>query len=134
MAYNVLTSDIEARWRPLSAAESEVAEVLIQDASLLLDTLRPNLAAAVVAGLVPEQLVVHAIVEAIQRVLRNPDLLRAQNITDGGGVGITYGLGEDTNHSLPRLRFSIEDLVALDRSLAAAGGLSRVVSRRLTIS
>ncbi len=122
MPYGVLTSDVEARWRPLSTAEADVAATLIDSADVQLNHLRPRLQAAVDGGLIPKRLVVDAICEAVQRVLRNPDLLRAQNITGDGGVGVTYGLGEDTNHALPRLRFSDEDLLVVDRALKALPG------------
>jgi hypothetical protein len=106
--------------------------VLIESAETQLNFLRPRLQALVDLGVVPVRLVVDAICEAVQRVLRNPDLLRAQNITGDGGVGITYGLGEDTNHALPRLRFSDEDLAVVDAALAQVpGARSRVRSIRL---
>lgn len=118
MAITVFTSDIEARWRPLSPAEAEVAETMITSAIAQFVYLRPRATAALEAGLIPAVLVVDVICEAVQRVLRNPDLLRAQNITGDGGVGITYGLGEDTVHALPRLRISPEDLAAVDAAVA----------------
>jgi hypothetical protein len=135
VAYGVLTSDVEARWRPLSVAETGVAEELITSAEVLLDTLRPRLPGLVAAGLIPKRLVIDVICEAVQRVLRNPDLLRAQNITGDGGIGITYGLGEDTNHALPRLRLSLEDLDAIDRAISVVPGSgSKVKSVRLVAS
>lgn len=135
MSYGVLTSDVEARWRPLSAAETSVAEELIISAETQINVMRPTLQASVDAGLIPVRIVVDAICESVQRVLRNPDLLRAQNLTGDGGVGITYGLGEDTNHSLPRLRLSPEDLVVIDGALRALPtapgrvGSAKLVSR-----
>lgn len=135
MAYGVLVSDLEARWRPLSAAEAGVAEEMIASAEVLLDVHRPRLRANIDAGLIPLRLAVDAICDAVQRVLRNPDLLRAQNITGDGGIGITYGLGEDTVHALPRLRFSVEDLASLDRALAVIPGAKpKVGSVRLVVS
>lgn len=127
----VIPADLEARWRPLSEAESDVAMTLIDDAVAKLDVLRPRLGPALAAGLVNPRVVVDVICDAIQRVLRNPDLLRAQNLTGDGGVGITYGLGEDTNHALPRLRFSIEDLAPIDAAIAVAAPAPRVKSVRL---
>ena len=132
MSYGVLAQDVADRWRPLSDAEAAVTDVLIESAETQLNFLRPRLQALVDLGVVPVRLVVDAICEAVQRVLRNPDLLRAQNITGDGGVGITYGLGEDTNHALPRLRFSDEDLAVVDAALAQVpGARSRVRSIRL---
>lgn len=132
MSYGVLTTDLEARWRPLSAAETTVARTLIDSATVQLDTIRPRLRENVTLGLIPIRLVVDAICDVVQRVLRNPDLLRAQNITGDGGVGLTFGLGEDTNHALPRLRFSEDDLIVLDRALDAIPGAgSKVKTIRL---
>lgn len=131
---SVLTLDLEARWRPLSPAETAVAEELIASAIVQLRFLRPNLEALVDLGTIPARIVTDAVCEVVQRVLRNPDLLRGQNITGDGGIGITYGLGEDTNHALPRLRFSDDDLHVIDTALAVAGATgSRVKSVRLVL-
>jgi hypothetical protein len=128
----VIPADIEARWRPLSEAETDVAMTLIEDALAKLDILRPRLGTAVQSGLINSRLIVDVICDAVQRVLRNPDLLRAQNLTGDGGVGITYGLGEDTNHALPRLRFSLEDLAPIDAAMAQVPGAApKVRSVRL---
>lgn len=130
--FNVVPADVEARWRPLSPAETTVALTLIDSACVQLDSIRPRLLDLVNAGSIPLRLVVDAVVEVVQRVLRNPDLLRAQNITGDGGVGITFGLGEDTNHALPRLRFSPEDLYAIDAAVSVLPGAApRVKSVRL---
>ena len=130
---SVLASDIEERWRPLSPAETGVAETLITSALTQLTVLRPRAMALADAGTIPKRLIVDAVCEAVQRVLRNPDLLRGQNITGDGGVGVTFGLGEDTNHSLPRLRFSIEDLGVIDGAVSAVAPVPRVRSIKLVL-
>lgn len=131
MPITVTATDVAARWRPLSAAETGVAEVLIRSAIVQIYIRRPRAMAAVDAGMIDPLVAVDAVCDAVQRVLRNPDLLRAQNITGDGGVGITYGLGEDTNQSLPRLRLSDDDLAALDDALNVAAPGKRVRTVRL---
>lgn len=133
MAVSVLPQDIEARWRPLSRAEADVAQTLIDSALVQLAVKRPRAMALANDGGIPQRLVVDAVCEAVQRVLRNPDLLRGQNITGDGGVGVTFGLGEDTNHALPRLRFSDEDLIVLDEAVHAVAPVARVGSVRLIL-
>ena len=131
MAYGVSTADIEARWRPLSPAEDEVAFTLLQDAETKLNAYRPVLPAAVADGRVPERIVVDVLVDMVQRVLRNPDVIRAQNISSDGSIGLTYGMGEDTVRANMRLQVTTEHLEAIDVALRAAGGAKRVGSARL---
>ncbi len=133
MPIAVTTADLEARWRPLTPAETAVATTLIRSAIVQIYYSRPRAMALVDLGTINPVLAVDAVCEAVQRVLRNPDLLRAQNITGDGGIGITYGLGEDTNKSLPRLRFSGDDLLALDEALAAVAPRSKVNSVKLVL-
>lgn len=133
MALTVLASDVEERWRPLSPAETGVAETLIRSAVTQLYVKRARAMALIDLGAIPALLAIDAVCEAVQRVLRNPDLLRAQNITGDGGIGITYGLGEDTNHALPRLRLTDEDLAALDEAVDAVAPQPKVKSVRLVL-
>lgn len=119
MAYNVSTADIEARWRSLSDAESDVATTLIDDAIALLDTYRSGLAAAVASGRVAERLVVMTVADAVIRVLTNPDIWSNQSVTADGGVSIGWQFARST--PAPRMRLSDLDLAALDRALAAVG-------------
>lgn len=119
MAYSVSTVDIEARWRPLAEAESDIAITLVDDAVALLDTYRPSLAAAVAAGSVNERIVTMTVVEAVVRVLSNPDILANQSITADGGISIGWQFQKDT--PAPRMRLSLLDFAAIDQALAAAG-------------
>lgn len=128
MTYNVTTADIEARWRPLTAAEDAVATVLLVDAALKLDTARPTLAAAVAATTVPERLVVIVLCDMVIRVISNPDLNRTINIGADGAIGITYAL--EVYRS--RLGFAPGDLDALDKAMAEAGVIPpKFVGRKL---
>jgi hypothetical protein len=119
VSYGVSTADIESRWRPLSDAEAEVASTLIDDATVLVDTYRPSLAAAVVAGSVAPRIVVMTIVEAVIRVLSNPDILSNQSITADGGVSIGWQFAQKTVR--PRMQLSLLDFNAIDQAMAAAG-------------
>lgn len=133
MAYNVSTADIEARWRPLTPAEDDVASILLVDAALKLDYARPTLAAAVAstvpASHVDERLVVMVLCDMVIRVISNPDLNRNINIGADGAIGITYAL--EIYRS--RLGMAPGDLDAIDKALLAAGVLpAKFVGRRLT--
>jgi hypothetical protein len=119
VAYNVTTADVEARWRPLSDAESDVATTLIGDAEALIDTYRSGLAAAVASGDVATRLVAMTICEAVIRVMANPDRLAQQSITADGGISMGWQFAEKV--PAPRLRLTDLDLSAVDEAMAAAG-------------
>jgi hypothetical protein len=121
-----------ARWRSLSATETTVAETLIEDAELLLDQERPELAALVTAGDVPLRTVTMVVCEMVQRVLRNPDVLRGQNLGADGGIGATFAQGVESQ-TKPRLRLLDDDLKIIDQAIAAAAETptSPVQSRRM---
>ena len=82
MALSVLVSDIEARWRTLSAAESLVAQNVIADALGILTTRRPLMDSEVIAGLVPADNVVAVVSAMVLRVLKNPDGKSGESIDD----------------------------------------------------
>lgn len=42
MAVYATTADLEARWRPLSSSEGPIAETLLEDASLIVDSFKPD--------------------------------------------------------------------------------------------
>lgn len=132
MAYNVSTADIEARWRPLTPAEDDVASVLLIDATSKLDLARPTLAAAVAsttpATHVDERLVIIVLCDMVIRVISNPDLNRSINIGADGAIGISYGI------EIYRARVGLApgDLDSIDLALRAIGALpSAFVGRRL---
>lgn len=137
MAFDVSTTDIEARWRPLTTDESDVAFARLEDAALRLRLARPALDAYVNALPVNalradlEQAIRVALAEAVIRYLRNPDLLRSQTIGADGAVGI--GFETDTERSAGGVFISDDDLAAIDAAVATVEGetVARVVSRRL---
>lgn len=133
MAYPVTPADIEARWRPLSGAEYDVAATLLDDAMVKVNARRPTLQQAFDDGLVPIQVIKDVLVDMVQRVLRNPDVIRAQNISSDGSIGLTYGMGEDTVRANMRLQVTEDHLASLDAALRAAAALaSRVGSQKLS--
>lgn len=129
MAYSVTPADVEARWRPLDVAESDVCATLLDSATVQLDAVRPRVAAAVAAGTVPVSLVVDALCEAVIRVLRNPDAVRNVTMSAEGGVGVFHGISDQA----PRLRLTAGDLAALDAALRRAAPRALVASRRLVV-
>jgi len=82
VALSVLVSDLEARWRPLSASESVVAESFIADALSILTVRRPNLATDVTAGIVTQQSLSWVVASMVLRVLKNPDGKGEESIDD----------------------------------------------------
>lgn len=119
MAYNVTATDVVDRWRPLSSAEEDLATVLLEDATMLIDVHRRAVAAAVAAGLIPERLVVMTATEAVIRVLTNPDRLANQSITADGGISVGWQF--EREKPAPRLRLTDLDFSTLDAALVAAG-------------
>lgn len=80
----VQVSDLEARWRPLSDAESTVAAALLADAWAIILNRFPDVEDRLVAS--PATLTI-AILEAVEcamvlRVLRNPDGKVQESIDD----------------------------------------------------
>lgn len=137
MPFSVSVADIENRWRPLTSDEADVASFLLQDADLKLRLAR-NTLEAFVTGLTAGQpktdllnAITIAIVEAVKRVLRNPDLLRSQTIGPDGGVGIGFETDPDIASSV---YISNSDLSTIDAAVGAAEGTvePQVVSRVLT--
>lgn len=93
MAVAVLADDVAAGWRPLTAAESSVAEALVGEATVLLTALVPGLDSK------NEDLVKLVIVKMVRRVLKNPDGWRIKNesiddYTEGGTVDSSLSTGE----------------------------------------
>lgn len=126
MPYVVTTQDIADRWRPLSAEEDAVAGVLLEDAQALLDVKLPRLEAQVAAGVVPERLVTAMLVEAVQRVLRNPDVQTNLQLGADGSLGVGYAVARATEVARPRLELTEADLALLRPSPAvplASGGI-----------
>lgn len=131
MTYNVGTADIEARWRPLSNAEADIATILLADATVRLNTARPSLAAAVASVdpliHVDEQLVVICLCDMVIRVLANPDSFKATGIGADGSVTVTYVAIETLR---PRIALAPGDLDNIDARLRVTGqGLAFFQSR-----
>ena len=75
-------ADIEARWRPLTPAETTVAESLLGDSWVILMTRLPSLLDRITAGTLDPALVVLVESSMVLRVLRNPDGKRQESIDD----------------------------------------------------
>lgn len=136
MLPSVSTADVEARWRPLSDAESVVAATLIDDLVNDLGLLRPaladtlgDLAAGTTAeqtkGVALERVIVAVFANAIKRALRNPDTLRSTNIGADGGIGVGYDNSADALDAT-RASLTRADLADIDKATAAADGIITV--------
>jgi len=99
----VIVADLEARWRPLTAAETVVATAMIDDAMTLLTVRRPTLLADVTAGLVTQESVVFVVSAMVLRVLKNPESKRQESIDD-------YAWTRDTAVSSGALYVSDDEL------------------------
>jgi hypothetical protein len=76
--------DIERVWRELTPAEELMAEGLIAEASLKLRVAIPNIDALVDANhVLRSELAKAAVVNAVKRVLMNPEALRQYSVTTG---------------------------------------------------
>jgi hypothetical protein len=142
MAFDISTTDIESRWRSLSADESDVAFARLEDAALKLRLARPTLD-TYVNGLPPgalrtdlEAAIRIALAEAVIRYLRNPDLLRSQTVGADGAVGMGFETDGDRLEASSGVFIAESDLAVIDAAVATAGGetVPRVRSRVLTTS
>jgi hypothetical protein len=82
---SVGVEEIEARWRPLTTAESAIASQLLVDAELLVNTRFPTLAAAL-DDTVDWTLYAAVIVAMVVRVIRNPDGFTSETVGDWSGA------------------------------------------------
>jgi hypothetical protein len=99
----VIVDDLVARWRPLTVAETIVANAMINDAMTLLSVRRPTLLADVTAGLVTQEAVVFVVSAMVLRVLKNPESKRQESIDD-------YAWTRDTAVSSGALYVSDDEL------------------------
>jgi hypothetical protein len=81
----VLTTDIEAGWRPLTAAETIVAASLIDDAWEILVARVPGIEDRLTAGDLRPGLVVKVVRDAVRAVMRNPEGYVRESIEDWSG-------------------------------------------------
>lgn len=132
MYFNVTTLDIENRWRPLTDAEADVANVLLEDADRILYNNRPQLLTAINAtdpdqqvdpGLVPPVLA-----DMVIRVLGNPDSYRTTNVGADGSIGVGYF--NPVEILRPRVALAPGDLDEIDRALRRVNQAQSVVKSR----
>lgn len=76
------TSDVAARFRPLSEQEAAIAGVLLADAWAMLLGRRPGLEEDLFAGKVLTGNVIRVLTSMVIRVMRNPDGLLEESIDD----------------------------------------------------
>lgn len=78
----VVVSDLEARWRPLSAQESTNALAFLDDAWAMLLSRRPDLESYITAGTVSDATVVRVVCAMVLRVMKNPDGYDSESLDD----------------------------------------------------
>jgi hypothetical protein len=81
----VIPSDLANRWRPLTSAETVVAEALIDDAFEVLLARVPNLQERLDSGDLRPGLLVKVIVEMVKPVMMNPEGMLEESIDDWTG-------------------------------------------------
>lgn len=133
MYFNATVLDIENRWRPLSDAETAIANVLLADADRILYNNRPQLVAAIAetdpAKHVDPELVPPVLADMVIRVLSNPDMYRTTNVGADGSVGVGYF---STEVLRPRVALAAGDLDEIDRALRRVNQApSRLRSRQM---
>lgn len=114
MANPARVTDLESRWRPLTAAERDVAAVLLEDAwQILLARVallqsRLEVVAPATAPELDEALVVAVECAMVLRVLRNPDGKRQESIDDYSwtrdnavSAGLLYATDEELDMLAP---------------------------------
>jgi hypothetical protein len=86
--------DVAEQFGTLSAAQEQLAAVLIRAASQMIRARRPSIDAQVAAGTVPADLVALAVTNMVLRVLRNPGGLRAETVGPFSRTyDVTYAAG-----------------------------------------
>lgn len=112
-------TDLEQRWRPLSAAEVVVAQALLDDAWAIVKREVPDVEDRLLEGTLDEQLVIRVVCSMVLRVMRNPEGKRQEAIDD-------YSYTRDESTATGDLYLS-----DADRALLAPPTARRVRSVRL---
>lgn len=85
------TFDIEARWRPLTDAEQQIAPTLIDDASANVRAQAPGVDDRIADGSLDPMLVAGVVARMVIRVLRNPTgAVSRQRQVDDASMSETY--------------------------------------------
>lgn len=132
MLYPVSPNDVAAQWRPLSASEEAVAEVLLTYAEVLLLTRYPALPTKTVTvpagqqappGKIDSRAVTAVLADMVQAVLRNPDVQSNIQLSSDGSIGASWPTNT-ANIARPRLLVTDQHLLSLTPapSVAVAAG------------
>lgn len=78
----VVVDDLAVRFRPLTDAESPVAEALLADAWAILLTSVPDLEARRTSGAISDGVLTSVVASMVLRVIRNPEGIRQWSIDD----------------------------------------------------
>ena len=108
------TSDLEARWRPLSDQEQTNGETFLDDAWRMLRRRYSDLEADILADEDLEAEVVRILCSAVLRVMKNPDGKRQESIDD-------YSWTRDQALSAGLLYFTSDELAAISDDVAESG-------------
>lgn len=121
MPNTVVISDLEARFRPLTDAETPVAQALLADAWAVLVTVVPDLEARLASGSTSYSLLTSVVSSMVLRVLRNPNGVRSWSVDD-------YSETRDNSVSAGSLYVSPEEVALLTgRASSARRGAFSVV-------
>ena len=82
MADLATVTDVETRWRTLTADETAVVEVLLGDASGIIRVEVPTVDARITDGTLDADTVAGVVVQMVLRVMRNPDGKVQESIDD----------------------------------------------------
>ena len=108
----VVIADIEARWRPLSAAEQDVAQSFIDDAWAVVLSQVPGVETRMTAETLSVDLVVKVVSAMVLRILKNPDGLRQWSVDDASftrdqalSAGLLYLADSERIELMPRATY-----------------------------
>lgn len=111
------SADVAARWRPLTAAESTVADVLVGDASALIRQRFPGIDATIAAGNLDPDLVKMVVAGMVKRALIAP-LDGVSQQAEGTGP---YSHSETFANPMRNVFLTAADLVLIEGYKPKAG-------------
>ena len=121
MANPANIADLEARWRPLTAAEQVVAQAALGDAWALLTVQRPTLDANLQAGAIPFDAAVFVVCSMVLRALKNPDGKAEESVDD-------YRYKRDSSVASGALYASVDELALVTPVTVARSRSVRLVA------
>lgn len=103
--------DVEARWRPLSEAESDVADQLLQDASDMIRERWPDIESRVASGGIAPESLTRIVAQMVKRAMINVDSEGLVSQSQGAGP---FSLNQTYANPTGNLYLASADVALLD--------------------